>query len=408
MKIRSINTSLVPIEQLPFEVVERKGIGHPDTLADGIAETISLAYSAYCLDHFGAVLHHNTDKTAIFGGLAEIGLGSARMIKPHRAILSGRISADFGGVLIDYEELQGEATRKWLNESLPALDVGNSLEIHSFTSSSSRSPVWYHPRDLQDVPDITQPWANDTSVCVGYWPLSLTEQMTLALEGYFYANGKAIYDFIGQDIKVMSVRSNDSIEVTMCVPFMAAKIPNLQMYEEWMCRFQDELLKCAEAVVGNQYNITLHVNTQDQRKNDIRGRYFVCSGTALDFGEEGMVGRGNRSRGVISSVRPYSMEASNGKNPVYHVGKVFGYVVDVLSKKIAETFSCECQLAVATRMGDPLFDPYQVFVWVSEDISKNDIFTLIDTELATRQWTHEILTKKPFLPRPGGGHGIQF
>ena len=25
----------------PFEVVERKGLGHPDTLADGISETIS-------------------------------------------------------------------------------------------------------------------------------------------------------------------------------------------------------------------------------------------------------------------------------------------------------------------------------------------------------------------------------
>jgi S-adenosylmethionine synthetase len=38
------------------EVVERKGSGHPDTLADGVAEAISRAYSRYCLDAFGAIL----------------------------------------------------------------------------------------------------------------------------------------------------------------------------------------------------------------------------------------------------------------------------------------------------------------------------------------------------------------
>ncbi|MET7278839.1 methionine adenosyltransferase [Kribbella sp. NPDC005582] len=45
-------------------IVERKGIGHPDTLADHLAERLSRAYSRYTLDHFGAVLHHNFDKLA--------------------------------------------------------------------------------------------------------------------------------------------------------------------------------------------------------------------------------------------------------------------------------------------------------------------------------------------------------
>lgn len=37
---------------LSYEVVERKGLGHPDTLADGIAEQIEIDYSLYCLDKF--------------------------------------------------------------------------------------------------------------------------------------------------------------------------------------------------------------------------------------------------------------------------------------------------------------------------------------------------------------------
>ena len=41
------------IDNTEFEVVERKGIGHPDTLCDTIAEKVSQAYSQYCLEHYG-------------------------------------------------------------------------------------------------------------------------------------------------------------------------------------------------------------------------------------------------------------------------------------------------------------------------------------------------------------------
>jgi hypothetical protein len=44
-------------------IVERKGWGHPDTLADHLAERLSRAYSRYTLERFGAVLHHNHWKT---------------------------------------------------------------------------------------------------------------------------------------------------------------------------------------------------------------------------------------------------------------------------------------------------------------------------------------------------------
>jgi len=32
---------------LPVEIVERKGIGHPDTVCDALAEELSRAYSKY-------------------------------------------------------------------------------------------------------------------------------------------------------------------------------------------------------------------------------------------------------------------------------------------------------------------------------------------------------------------------
>lgn len=34
-----------------FELVERKGVGHPDTICDAIAERASSDYSKYCMKH---------------------------------------------------------------------------------------------------------------------------------------------------------------------------------------------------------------------------------------------------------------------------------------------------------------------------------------------------------------------
>ena len=62
-----------------FEIVERKGIGHPDTLSDALAERLSNAYSKYTLKHFGAVLHHNFDKVGMMGGKCSVEFGSGKM-----------------------------------------------------------------------------------------------------------------------------------------------------------------------------------------------------------------------------------------------------------------------------------------------------------------------------------------
>ena len=55
------------LENSVFEIVERKGLGHPDSLADGLANAISVSYSKHCLKNFGYVLHHNVDKLYIGG-----------------------------------------------------------------------------------------------------------------------------------------------------------------------------------------------------------------------------------------------------------------------------------------------------------------------------------------------------
>ena len=79
------------IEDLPVEIVERKGIGHPDSLCDGIAERISVEYSAGARTNLGAPLHHNFDKVQLVAGEVRMSttvVGS--LLKPIRIQIAGR------------------------------------------------------------------------------------------------------------------------------------------------------------------------------------------------------------------------------------------------------------------------------------------------------------------------------
>ena len=70
----------------PVEIVERKGIGHPDTICDALAEELSRTYSQYCLERFGLVLHHNVDKALLCGGRSAPRFGGGKVTAPNRFI----------------------------------------------------------------------------------------------------------------------------------------------------------------------------------------------------------------------------------------------------------------------------------------------------------------------------------
>lgn len=400
-----LKNNLIPIGKQPFEIVERKGLGHPDTVADGLAESISIEYSKYCLTKFGAILHHNVDKTAVIGGLCEIDFNLGKIKKPVRAMLDGRMSECFGKHKIDIKEIQIIAVKNYLKKVLPQLDTDKWLKIHSFVSSSSRNYFWFHPRSFEDIPDYYEPYANDTSTTVGFWPLSTTEKIILECEKFFYDSRlRPKFNFIGQDIKVMAMRRDKNLDLILCIPFFSHKISSSTDYENRLDLIRKKLLTYITNLKGKYYSslkIKLHLNTEDQRvknKTTAKGYYFVVTGSALDYGEEGVAGRGNRSRGIISSVRPYSIESICGKNPVYHVGKVYSYIANSLSEKIATVLNCEVNVIITTRNGDPLYNPYSIIINTSEKKEKRLIEKIIIEELEKRNWTKEIIDKAVFLP----------
>lgn len=395
------SSALEPIDKRDFEVVERKGYGHPDSLADGLAEAISNEYSHYCLKRFGAILHHNLDKVAIIGGLVDIGFGQGKMLKPAKIILNGRMSDSFAGKKIDIKAFQKNVVKKYLKNVLPHLNVGKWIEINYLTNSYSHNPHWYHPRSLSDVPDHKNPHANDTSTCVDYWPLSITENLVLQLERFFYTSkGKPKFNFIGQDIKFMAVRNKKEIVVTTCIPFISPQTPDFSFYQENLKMITNELTNRAKGLISRDYQIKINTNTADNPGD----YYLLLTGSCIEAGEEGVVGRGNRSRGTISSTRPFSMEAANGKNPVYHVGKVFTVLADSLAQTISKASNCECNVFVSTKNKDNLFSPYRILVETNKRVNKNKTRQIIKKHLEFEGWTKNIINKGLLLPRPGAGN----
>lgn len=401
---------VIPIDNQSFEIVERKGIGHPDTLADGIAEAVSIEYSRYCLKEFGAVLHHHFDKTLIMGGQAKIDFGIGEMVKPFRVVINGRVSSVFGDKKINYQEIQEKATREYLKKTLPHLDVDKYVEIKSFSTSYSKSPFWYKPRSLDDLPEFKTPIVNDSSAIVSFWPLSSTEKLVLEMEKYFYnEDERPKLNYVGHDIKILAVRTFKNIYLTLCVPFISPNTPSRAFYIDRLNFIQSELKKMAQSLLGNKFNISINLNTQDfgvlGESKKRSGYYFSASGSALDYGEEGVVGRGGKARGLFSCFRPVSTDAIHGKNPSFHVGKVYAYFSDQISKTIAEEMKCECTIILATQNKRPTNSPQKIIVNISRKRDEKKIKEIIERELSKKDWIQKIVKGKYFLPSPGRYYG---
>ena len=90
--IELVIDSAANVENRPIEIVERKGIGHPDTLCDLIANNFSRRYSQHCQESLGVIPNHVVDKIALSGAISKVSFGSDIIEKPIRAFLIGKVT----------------------------------------------------------------------------------------------------------------------------------------------------------------------------------------------------------------------------------------------------------------------------------------------------------------------------
>ncbi len=352
MNITVTPLTATPVGRLPVEIVERKGTGHPDSICDALAEQLSIALSKFYLERFGLILHHNVDKGLLWGGVAQAGFGGGEVLQPIELFLAGRATHEYRGVRVPLEEIAVETARRWLKNSLRALDPGRHVRVHCLLrpSSAALADLFLRQRESGVV------LANDTSCGVGYAPLDALETMVLRVERHLNsAAARNACPAIGEDVKVMGIRIGETFRLTIACAFIAAHVADMASYRAHKTQVTALALEAARTVSHAPVGVT--VNAADGDTED--SIYLTVTGTSAEAGDDGEVGRGNRVNGLITPYRPMSMEAAAGKNPVSHVGKLYHLAAGRIARElVADTAEIsEAQCLLVSAIGHPIDQP---------------------------------------------------
>ncbi len=321
IQIEALNQ--IPLEKQRIELVERKCLGHPDSIADGIAESISQALCRVYLEEFGVVLHHNTDQGEVVAGESCPKFGGGKMIRPIYVLIDGRATKQFKGVTVPTDAVAVEAAHAYLHKILPELNLTRDVMIDSRLGTGST--------DLRDVFKPRQgkvPRSNETSFGVGHAPFSDVETIIRNASDYIDTKLRKKYPAIGQDIKIMGLRDGNTITLTIACAIVDKYCADIKEYQDYMTLLSEEIGKVAKK--STKRKVVVNVNTADDIRN--KSVFLTVTGTSAEMGDDGSVGRGNRCNGLITPNRPMSMEATSGKNPINHIGKIY----NLLSTRIAQ------------------------------------------------------------------------
>ena len=372
-----------PLEKQRLEIVERKGLGHPDYICDAVMDQVSIGLSKEYLKRTGSVLHHNVDKSLLAAGETEIAFGGGKVRQPMLFIFGDRATSDYDGERIDVDQIAVEAAKKWFKKNMRFIDPEQHVKYQSELKPGSVGLTDVFKRKGHVL------GANDTSAAVGYAPMTRTERIVLQTERYLNSKEfKQRFPESGEDIKVMAFRNNDDLRLTVAMAFVDRYVGSEGEYFEKKAKILDEIHKFA-AVNTDFESVDVQLNALDMPKRGLGGVYLTVLGTSADSGDSGQVGRGNRVNGLISLNRPFCSEAAAGKNPVSHVGKIYNFLTFRLAEHVHREVSEleEVYIWLLSKIGSPIDRPAvaaaQVVMKGNNHINKvkREINDVVDHEL---------------------------
>jgi len=368
------------VEDQAVEIVERKGLGHPDSICDGIAEAVSRALAREYVERFGTVLHYNTDETQLVAGDAAPAFGGGEVLEPIYLLITGRATKEYRGETFPAETIALRAAREYLRELLPDLDFGTEVTVEARLGEGSG--------DLKEVfgEEGRVPMSNDTSFGVGHAPLTETERIVLETERRLNGPYAEEHPELGPDVKVMGKREGEQIDVTVAAAVVDAYVDGMDGYRgavDSVREFVQEL-----AAEHTDRSVSVHVNTADDFEQG--SIYLTTTGTSAEQGDDGSVGRGNRANGLITPNRSMSMEATSGKNPVNHVGKIYNLLSTEIASAVVEEVDGirEIRVRLLSQIGQPIDRPHvaDASVVTAEGVAVADVRPaverIVDRELA--------------------------
>ncbi|CAN5833021.1 methionine adenosyltransferase [soil metagenome] len=345
-----------PYEPLD-EVVERKGVGHPDSICDHLAEALAAALTRHFLDRHGRRFHFNVDKALLAAGAVEVGFGGGRVLRPTRIVLAGKIDRRAGALPI--EELV-EAAYARLFEILPwATREAYTIEIWLERSSDDLALLLEQGDAAARVP-----LSNDTSIGSAFAGRTPLEAAVHAIERAIARPAFRAAWPVGADVKVLGTRFTDVHRFVVAAAVLANGVKDAAAYRGVVRAVRAEVARVALQFLaprdGTTSRIEVGVNGADQGPD---GAYLTLTGSSAEAGDDGQVGRGNRIGGLITPCRLASMEAACGKNPSAHVGKLYHALAWDAAHLIAAQSSLQSvSVTLTSRIGAPVDRPERVSV----------------------------------------------
>ncbi|HEY9206406.1 MAG TPA: methionine adenosyltransferase [Candidatus Methanoperedens sp.] len=388
--IRVEKLTQTPIEKQEIEIVERKGVGHPDSMADGFAEAVSRSLCNEYIRKCGTVLHHNTDQVEVVAGRSCPEYRGGELISPIYVLLVGRATKEFKDVKIPTDTTAVKAAKQYLKSTLPDIDPEHDIIIDCKLGVGST--------DLQSVFKRGRaPMANDTSFGVGHAPFSETEQIVYNTERQMVLNFKKEMPAIGTDIKVMGMRASDKITLTVACAMIGKHIDDQAHYFSIKEELKNKI--CDLAMEYTDREVEVFVNTGDDEKTGCV--YLTVTGTSAEMGDDGSVGRGNRCNGLITPNRPMSMEATSGKNPINHVGKLYNLLSNKIANDIAENVPGieDVYIRILSQIGQPIDQPLIASAQVIPQVGANMKAIKSESEAIIDKWLADVTKVTEMIAR---------
>jgi S-adenosylmethionine synthetase len=307
-------------------------------------------------ERFGAILHHNVDKILLCGGSSRAAFGGGEVLAPVELYLAGRASNEHQGERIPIAEIAVEACRAWLRANLPELDVDRHVMISPRIRPGSSDLTRLFARGAD-----RSPLANDTSCGAGFAPLTDLERTVLEVERALNSDEtKRVHPAIGRDVKVMGVRRGSRISLTIGCAIIGRFVADIGEYERAKATATEIALAAAQRVTN--FEVEAAVNAADDTAHgDV---FLTVTGTSAEAGDDGEVGRGNRTSGLITPYRSMTLEAAAGKNPVSHVGKLYNLTATAIAAAITGQIPTvvDATCVLVSQIGRPVDDPKVVDV----------------------------------------------
>jgi len=268
-----------PLEQQKLEIVERKGLGHPDCICDHIMDRISVSLSQEYIKRAGVILHHNIDKSLLAAGESEPKFGGGKIKKPMLLVIGDRATFDVNGEKIPVNEIAVKTAKQWFKNRLRFVEPEEHVRYQVELKPG-------HP-ELMDIfrRKGRVLGANDTSAAVGYAPMTRLEQIVLDLETHLNsAEFKKMFPESGEDIKIMGCRKNNELRLTIGMALVDRFVKNETDY----FRKKEEIHEQIVSFVKKKTTInkvTVELNTLDKKGRGIDGVYVTVLGTSAEAGD---------------------------------------------------------------------------------------------------------------------------